>query len=723
MSVISKPALHAVFVGINKYENLSVQRWLASCHNDANRLRETIEEVYKDDFSSLNVKMIREDIPEAMPTKETIIKAFREDLGKANPGDTALFFFAGHGVRERTAVKSFADAELDGNIGGLALHDFASREKKSPGDTVLADKEIRFLLKELADKGTEEQPIHIVVIFDCCHSGETSRSLGNDSETVRSRQLERAPVGERSLDEFFFASDPALKSKLEAGGSLEEIMPQGDHLMLAACREVDLAWEGGGGNGVFTQALMDILKKNNGDMTYQELHNRILGRMRFVKIGSEFNDLRQTPQLYLKTDELSNRYRNFLTNAPKEVPSYGAVELTEVSVINDAGAREMLKEYRLDLGAFHGIPVHPATPVQVSIYPANDETKVRTAQIKHVFPTHSILDLFGFVPDSNVSWRGKVNTLALPAIRVSILGDQEGVDLASKAIGDALAGMAQPVVELVEETEDSDYTLRASNGRLQIFDSQELARVSYSIYKTPDEKIDQDAPLQQLEFLKQIARWHHYRDLDHKGEFFPEDPRFKHPRYPVEFKAYSYDPQSQTERVIPLTGNTLNIELTPENPTQFVRFELTNRSPNELFVSLVWMTHSFGFLTKGDFRLMHSAQLGLGKMVEPSQGIGEGHVQSSRLGQPMPNGKTYMNLRTGAYIHTDNWPGMQDYLKLIVSEAPFEVEALDLQALPAPDQAVTSSRFMPVDVGPQKPLPKWEVSTYPFYITNPQHRV
>lgn len=719
---MSKPALHAVFVGINKYMYLQPQKWLASCHNDANRLRETIEEIYQDEFSSLHIKMIREDIPEAMPTKETIIKAFREDLGKAKPGDTALFFFAGHGVRERTPVKCFAEAELDGNIGGLAMHDFATRDKTNPGGTVLADKELRFLLKELADQGTDEAPIHIVVIFDCCHSGESSRALGSDTDLIKARQLERAPVGERSLDEFFFASDPTLKSKLAAGGSLEEIMPQGDHIMLAACREVELAWEGRGGNGVFTQALMDILKKNKGDMTYQELHNRILGRMRFVRIGSEFNDLRQTPQLYLKTDKLSNRYRTFLTNAPKEVPSYGTVELTEVSVISDAGTREVLKEYRLDLGAFHGIPVNPVTATQVSMYPAKDETQARTVQIKHVFPTHSILDLCGFVPEDDVSWRGKVNTLALPAIRISILGDQEGVDLASKAIGDALATMAQPVVELVEETDDPDYTLRASNGRLQIFDSQDLARLSYSVYKTPDGKIKQDAPLQQLLFLKQIARWHHYRDLNHKGAFLPEDPRFKHPRYPVEFKAYRYDSQSQTERVIPLTGNTLNIELTPENPTQFVRFELTNRSPEELFVSLVWMTYSFGFLISGDFRLMHSAQLGLGKMTEPSQGIGEGHVQSSRLGQSMPNGKTYMKLRTGAYIHTDNWPGIQDYLKLIVSEAPFEVEALDLKALPGPDQEITHTRFMPVDIEPKTPLPKWEVSTYPFYITNPQYQ-
>lgn len=720
---MSKPALHAVFVGINKYENLPVQRWLASCHNDANRLRETIEEVYKDDFSSLNIKMIREDIPEAKPDKETLIKAFREDLGKAKPGDTVLFFFAGHGVRERTAVKSFADSELDGNIGGLALHDFASREKKSPGDTVLADKEIRFLLKELADKGTEEQPIHIVVIFDCCHSGETSRSLGNDSETVRSRQLERAPVGERSIDEFFFASDADLKRKLEAGESLEEVMPQGDHIMLAACREVELAWEGASGNGAFTQALMDILKKNNGDLTYQELHNRILGRMRFVKISSEINDLRQTPQLYLKTDQLSNRYRNFLTNASKEVPSYGAVESVEVSVINSSGARELLKEHRLDLGAFHGIAVTPSTPTQVSIYPANDESQVRTAEIKHVYPTHSELDLFGFEPDDQVSWRGKVKTLALPTIRVAVIGDQDGVDLATKGLSEVLSKMAQPVVEVVGETDDPDYTLRAANGNLQIYDSLNLARVSASVYKEADGSLNSDSVLQQLEFLKQIARWHHYRDLEHKGEFFAEDPRFKHPRYPVEFKAYQYDPQTQQEKLIPLPGNNLNIELTKEQSSMFVRFELTNRTPEELFVSLIWMTHSFGFLTKGDYKLMHKSQLGLGKMVEPTQGIGEGHVQSSRLGQRMPNGKTYMKFFTGAYIHSDNWPGMQEYLKLIVSEAPFEVEALDLAPLPAPDQVMTRKRFMPVDVGPEKPLPKWEVSTYPMFITNPNHQV
>ena len=226
----------------------------------------------------------------------------------------------------------------------------------------------------------------------------------------------------------------------------------------------------------------------------------------------------------------------------------------------------------------------------------------------------------------------------------------------------------------------------------------------------------------QYEFLRHIARWSQLRDLQHNGVFEAPEARFAHPNYPVDLRAFVYDPQTQTEKPLPVSGKSIVVDLTPKQPVQYVRFELVNRTPQELFVSLVYMPHTFGFLTKGKIQLMHKAQLGLGPMKEPSMEAGQGHVQSSRLGQAMPNGQTYLPFRTGAYIESDNWPGIQEYLKLLVSEVPFDLEPIHLDMLPGPGADQTKSRFLAIAVPMENPIPKWELSTWSLYITNPKYQ-
>lgn len=724
---MSSPQLHALVVGINKYKHLPPSKWLNNCHRDADRMRDFLASPdVKAQFESVNIREMKESMENVadIPDKDNMIAAFREHLGKAKPGDTALFFYAGHGVRETTDIQSFSEQELDGQIGGLAVHDFGDKEKKNPGGTVVADKEIRYLIKELADKGTEENPIHIVVVFDCCHSGESTRSVLGDEMPAKSRQLERGPVGQRTIEEFFFCKDENIKQQLQAGKDLDEILPQGNHIMLAACREIELAWEGSAGGGVFTAGLVDVLEKHNGDITYQELHNRVLSRMRFVEMGEDTSDFRQTPQLYLNTDKMSDRYRKFLTNKQSEKPTYGALEYNEDE-----------EELRMDIGALHGVPVDSDGPVKVKIYQVGKEDDALIANVLDIFPTHCTLDpselnldKFKSTPDSK-PWRGKLNGVDLPKLKIAITGEASGVAIAKQVIEAGIAESANSNIALVSESDDPDYVLYADGTTFQIRETgvRALARVAATVYKGKDEEGNvadpKDAATVQYEFLKQMADWHRLKDLDHNGEFFPDDERYDHPEYPVQLKIYEYDPATKTEKILPHNAKAFTIDLTEKKPNKYVRFELINRTDKDLFVSLTWMTHTYGFLTKGKFVLMHKAQLGLGPMTEPSMELGEGHVQSSRLGKRMPNGKRYMIFGSGGYIETDNWTGQQDYLKLLVSEAQFDLESLNMPWLPGPGEKVgKQTRYAAIATDDEKPIPKWELSTWSMFITNPVYQ-
>ncbi len=712
---MSAPTLYALLIGINKYEFLPPMRWLQYCHRDVALVQSYLQEPFvKSEFADMKIEVITEkkdgNEGRVMATKDVVVERIQSHLGQAQPGDTALLYFSGHGVRESTSIATFQEEELDGNIGGLVMHNFGDKTLSNPGQTVLADKEIRYLIKRLTDKGTADQPVHVVVIFDCCHSGESTRSVLSEELPSRSRQVDRGPVRARGLEEFFFCDNPQIKQKIESNLPLQQVLPEGDHVMLAACREVELAWEGAGGNGAFTRGLIDVLRKHQGQISYHELHQRLVNRLRMVKLDADSNDYRQTPQLYLNTSRLSDRYRQFLTYDQDEAPTYGSLEF---NVDEQA--------WRFGVGALHGLPIAPALPTVVQIYPVGRPEDRRAAEVKEVFLSHSMLDLFGFEPDPAQSYRGEWQGVALPQLRIAVVGDQDEVDVATAVLAKRLAETPAPRISLVDVQDDPDYELRAAQGKLQIVEpgSPALARVAPSQYVGQGAALE-DAVHVQYEYLNHMAKWTMMRDLEHKGAFLPKEAAYEHPAYPVELRVYEYDPQTQQERILSTKKQSIVLELTPAQPIRHIRFELVNRSPQELFVSLVYMPHTFGFLTRGNIQLMHKAQLGLGPMTDPGSEAGEGHVQSSRYGKPMPNGRQYMAFRSGAYVVKDNWPGMQDYLKLLVSEIPFEMESLHLDMLPRPDTVPVSTRnFLAFEVEEEVAVPQWELQTWSLYITNP----
>jgi hypothetical protein len=133
-------------------------------------------------------------------TKAAILGAFDDWLvAGTNPGDRALFYYAGHGAQildedGDEALKTPGDKFDE----ALAPAD-ASGELSAGGaklENLLIDDEIDTLLSKLQDRD-------VMVVVDSCHSGTITRSLEADSASqgrVRARTLTpRGPIRSRSV--------------------------------------------------------------------------------------------------------------------------------------------------------------------------------------------------------------------------------------------------------------------------------------------------------------------------------------------------------------------------------------------------------------------------------------------------------------------------------------------------------------------------------------------
>ncbi|MEO7360055.1 MAG: caspase family protein, partial [Gemmatimonadaceae bacterium] len=96
--------VHALLVGIDKYPEPRHQ--LSGCRNDVEELAAVL--ALRVPTGSLHLKKLLD----GEATRDGVISTFRAHLGQAKAGDTALFFYAGHGSRER-APEVFWPTEPD----------------------------------------------------------------------------------------------------------------------------------------------------------------------------------------------------------------------------------------------------------------------------------------------------------------------------------------------------------------------------------------------------------------------------------------------------------------------------------------------------------------------------------------------------------------------------------------------------------------------------------
>jgi hypothetical protein len=167
--------IHALCIGINAYTGAGV-RPLRGCVNDVRIMREALEGL------AASVATLTD----AAATRDAALARWREVVGRAVPGDTLIFHFAGHGARD----PRWRDRDPADTTGDFLL--FQGYDPVRAPREILLDRELHALLLEQHRRGV--QPI---VLLDCCHAGALTRSAdprASVGETYRTPGLSNADI-------------------------------------------------------------------------------------------------------------------------------------------------------------------------------------------------------------------------------------------------------------------------------------------------------------------------------------------------------------------------------------------------------------------------------------------------------------------------------------------------------------------------------------------------
>ena len=144
--ILNNIELKALIIGIN-YLNTTSE--LYGCINDANHLQSYF--INKYNFSTNNLCLLTDNTI-VKPTKQNILKKYKDLLINAKAGEKLFFTFSGHGYFRI----DLNNDETDGKDELLITIDKQS----------ISDDELKTIIDENLPEG-----VTLFVIFDCCHSG------------------------------------------------------------------------------------------------------------------------------------------------------------------------------------------------------------------------------------------------------------------------------------------------------------------------------------------------------------------------------------------------------------------------------------------------------------------------------------------------------------------------------------------------------------------------
>lgn len=627
--------LYALLVGVDKYKSI---RGLAGCVNDVIAMREYLESAAKQDDLKADIKFLLDEDA----VKDNIVKNFTEHLiDRPGPDDIALFYYAGHGGQEAADEVFHASAA---NKKNEVLICYDSSLDASGMD--LADKEMRYLIHKAAQKGS-----HLVTIFDCCHAGGNTRSAA--APKILTRQL-AAGKPMRDYEDFIFAKE-IPKSKFASGLSLNEIIPQGNHIQIAACREREEANEYPGSDeprGAFSYALLDVLKKSQGGISYYDLYSRLKMSIANLVHDMQVIDPRvisQTPQIYVRADDSAEVFRPFLNGAVNQQRRF-------CNLIFD----KKKDSWKVDMGAIHGVK-HP-NDGETRIYAFEEGADVNgepthTGVVTWVTPSEAGFKFEGEEPEGTFL-AGFVKGLLTRPVSVFLDGEAAG----SKVIRDYFneedtQKSIRNKVSLVEAKEDADYLLVAKDGEYLVTlpDNPRPIVEQITGYTT-------NAAAQAAVYFKHMSNWEFVRSLSNPNSNLTPKP-------PVSMEILRTKPDGTGGERVPVENGIITWENDPEKEQgeyglKF-KLRLTNNTDQKLHCSVAYLSQNFQVFPS----------ILQGNVVEIDHGAN--NVEWALGGSPIP-------FRVNPYIKEYNWEYAVDYFKLVVSTQPFSLESMALPELPAP---------------------------------------
>ncbi len=478
----SKPKLYALLIGINAYPHSNNP--LFGCHNDVAKMQQYLEE--QDHHFDLQIATLLDD----QATKAGIVAQFRSHFKSAQAKDTLLFYFSGHGCQEKADPELWPQ-ETDQKLEGLVCYPTESREEVQKRgkikNSVLVDKELRYLIWELNSRFPKGKGPHLVVIADCCHSGDNTRAAMDDAKVVHVRQ-EPFIAETRALSDFIFPKEWLQLKEGQDDLSGEDYL-EGAHIQMGACQSHQLAQETILGDkieisGVFTHYLLHFLRQNGGNLSYYDLRYRlkIYTRLAFG----------QVPQVYAPP-KASKLYHAGFLNQPVSATRPFIAKLNHVPELG----------WVLNLGALQSVSRRSAIGVKVG-------NNTIIGKPKEVQPDLSIIEFAPadekkLQPDN--TYLCTVKGLMCEPINVRIdatIAHQDKVESLKEVLLKKVKGL-----NFVETTSPETYTLHLINGEYRLSqDGNPYRPMLLPI------AIHLDGAIEQLgQYLIQIAQWEYVKGL------------------------------------------------------------------------------------------------------------------------------------------------------------------------------------------------------------------
>ena len=517
--------IHALLVGINEYAAPKISS-LKGCVNDVTDFHNYLIDSYKSRVIKPQVLLNKD------ATRQNIIDGFRNHLSaKVKKGDIAIFYFAGHGSREKSPIE-FRDYEPEGKNETLVCYD-----SRQAGHYDLADKELGILVDEVAQKGAQ-----VVMILDCCHSGSGARSLA-DIELGAARQAEDNKK-ERTLASY-------LEGQFTTAS---DIVKNPAYILLAACDKTEKAYELQNNHGHFSYQLLKILKEKNGELNYADLFEEC--RLKMRRISKE-----QHPQF--ETQGFFNAYNNFLQ-------STGDKDGASFKVSYNEG------EWRVNAGAVHHIPTDRGRGAEFEVLDA-DGKFIDYAITTGVQPAESILSFT--YPDKTAVLDAKMISLPSPPLTVALISPFSNINRDFQAAKKVF----QPLYFDLEETNDAtQYSIRVEDKTtFQIIDNQ-LNTIIRTVEGSDYPAIFQDL----LEHTEKIARWEKSILLDNKNTHLN--------RNDVQLILTELDEDDKVQMKHKGAEVALDLYDFNGIAQQKIRIEIRNNHSRQLYGALFYMSSKYG---------------------------------------------------------------------------------------------------------------------------------
>lgn len=357
-------------------------------------------------FSSADCSVLC--LTDADATRAAVIDGFRRHLGQAGPGDSALFWFSGHGSQAPVPAE-LARLEPTGTLQTILCAD--SRQDGVPD---LYDKELAVLIGEIAARD-----VHVVAVMDCCHSDSATVEATNiPSLTARWEPAATTPTpvtllleGVLDRPEREVRPDSAVLGAVAA-----------DHVELAACQTHEAAYETGtpaGPRGLFSLELLGQLAALGPGATYREL-------MTGTRCGVENSVPGQLPVLSPTAESIVDQ--PFLGG--RVTPLRSAVTMRCLDGV-----------WEIDAGACHGMMAGtPEDPPLVAVHRTDPPLEAR---IVKVLADRSLVEPVGWTPVPGSVYPVVLTSVPLPVGTVALGGAPED-DARTTALVEAALRVAAP---------------------------------------------------------------------------------------------------------------------------------------------------------------------------------------------------------------------------------------------------------------------------------------